>query len=111
MKKSLVKTCSMVFAVVTFVALVVLICLSVSLPHTEQYRVWGTIYTEYYSGSFDTTYLSSMILLAFGTFWGLVIYFALPCEKCKKESKEEKVEEENAFCCCCSQDTSGSSQQ
>lgn len=100
MKKSLLKTCSMVFAAVSFVSLVVLICFSVTLPYTESYRVWGTLYTQHYAGYFDTTYLSSMILLAFGTFWGLVIFFALPCEKCKKECTKKEDE-----CSCCSSES------
>lgn len=109
MKKSLIKTCSVVFASVSFVSLVVLLCLSVTLPYKEQYNVWGTIYTQYYQGYFDTAYLSSIILTAFGTFWGLVLFFALPCEKCKKEpvKKEEDGKKDDSGCCCCSSDSNG----
>lgn len=108
MKKSVLKICSIVFGALSLCALVVLLCFSITLPHTEMYRVWGTVYTQSYSGYFDATHLSSMILLAFGSFWGFVLFFALPCDKCRKsgskeeEAKSEKVVVEDASFCCCS---------
>ncbi len=112
MKNTVLKVCSIVFGALCLVALVVLLCYSISLPYTETYRVWGSVYTQSYSGYFDTTYLSSMILLAFGAFWGIVLFFAFPCGKCGKKEcpKIEKVEteevnaDEASSCgCCCSQ--------
>ncbi len=111
MNKSVLKICSIVFGALSLCALVVLLCFSITLPHTEMYRVWGSVYTQSYSGYFDTTHLSSMILLAFGSFWGFVLFFALPCDKCKKatckeeEAKSEEVKDSDASCCCCSQKT------
>lgn len=102
MKKSVLKICSLVFAVLCLAGLVVLLCTSVTLPHTETYRGWGTIYTQHYSGSFDTDYLGAVILTAMGTFWGLVLFFSIPCERCGKVKKEEKPEavEEKCGCGC-----------
>ncbi len=109
MKKSVLKVCSIVFGALCLCALIVLLCLSISLPYTETYRVWGTVYTQSYSGYFDTTHLESMILLAFGSFWGFVLFFAFGCDKCRKvDHKEEEVKsvdvsESVSSCCCCSQ--------
>lgn len=111
MNKSVLKICSLVFGVVSLAALVVLLCFSVSFPYTETYRVWGSVYTQHYSGYFDTSNLSSMILLFFGAFWGIVLFFALPCGKCaeKKNAPEcetkDEVEKsvESSSCGCCSE--------
>ncbi len=117
MNKSVLKICSIVFGALSLCALVVLLCFSITLPHTEMYRVWGSVYTQSYSGYFDTTHLGSMILLAFGSFWGFVLFFALPCDKCKKagskeeESKSEEVKVDDASCCCCSQKTDESEEK
>ncbi len=90
MNRKLLKICSLVFACLSFVSLLTLLFFSVSLPYTETYRMYGRIYTERYSGYFDTTYLSSMIILFSGTFWGLVIFFALPERERKKVAEEDK---------------------
>ena len=105
MKKSVLKICSIVFGALCLCALIVLLCFSITLPHTETYRVWGSVYTQSYSGYFDTTHLESMILLAFGSFWGFVLFFALGCDKCRKAAcKEEEVKsvdvDDASFCCC-----------
>ncbi len=110
MKKSVLKVCSIVFGALCLCALVVLLCFSISLPYTETYRVWGTLYTQSYPGYFDITHLDSMILLAFGSFWGFVLFFAFGCDKCRKvDHKEEEVKSVEAdvdsSCCCCAQKT------
>ncbi len=108
MKKSVLKICSLVFAVLCLAGLVVLLRTSVTLPHTETYRGWGTIYTQHYSGSFDTDYLGAVILTAMGTFWGLVLFFSIPGEKwwkVKKEEKSEAVEEKCGCGCDCGSDS------
>ena len=94
MKKSVLKICSLIFGVLSLAGLVVLLCFSITLPHKETYLVWSSVYTQYYPGVFDITYLSSMILLFFGAFWGVVLFFASTCDRCIKENKssEEEVE-------------------
>ena len=96
MKKSVLKTCSMVFAALCLIGFVVLLCSSVTLPYTETYRVWGSTYTQHYSGSFDASALPSLILTAFGAFWGFVLFFSIPCESRKKEEKAETVNPDSA---------------
>lgn len=102
MKKSVLKTCSLIFGILCLIGFIDLLCTSIILPHDESYVVWGSYYTQHYSGYFDTTYLSSMILTAFGAFWGLVLFFAVPGEKCRKEcctgkkTKSEEVKSESA---------------
>ncbi len=109
MKNTVLKVCSIVFGALCLVALVVLLCFSISLPYTETYRVWGSVYTQSYPGYFDLTNLSSMVLLAFGAFWGIVLFFALPCGKCHKkecakvETEEVKTDETSSCGCCCTQ--------
>ncbi len=99
MKKSVLKICSLVFAGLCFFGLVLLLCYSVSLPYTETYRVWGSTYTQHYSGYFDTGNLEAIILTAMGTFWGLVLFFAIPCGKCRRNEKKEKTEEKSQNDC------------
>lgn len=100
MKKSVLKICSLVFAILCLAGLIAILCTSVTLPYTETYRVWGTTYTQHYSGSFNAAYLDAVILTAMGTFWGFVLFFALPCGKCRKATGEEKPEEKSCGCGC-----------
>lgn len=100
MKKSVLKICSLVFALLCLAGLVAILCTSVTLPYTETYRVWGTTYTQHYSGCFNAAYLDAVILTAMGAFWGFVLFFSLPCGKCRKAKDEEKPEEKNCGCGC-----------
>ncbi len=93
MKKSVLKTCSLIFGIVCLLAFIDFLCTAILLPYEETYFVGNTIYTEYYSWSFDTTYLSSVILTAFGAFWGFVLHASFPSEKKGQEKKEKKSEE------------------
>ncbi len=112
MKKSVLKICSLIFGVLSLAGLVVLLCFSITLPHKETYLVWGSVYTQYYSGVFDITYLSSMILLFFGAFWGLVLFFASTCDRCSKENKSSEEEEKSVEgCCSCASISSGSEEK
>lgn len=100
MKKSVLKICSLVFALLCLAGLAAILCTSVTLPYTETYRVWGTTYTQHYSGYFNAAYLDAVILTAMGTFWGFVLFFSLPCGKCRKREGEENAEEKNCPCGC-----------
>ncbi len=97
MKKNVIKISALVFAILCLVGLVFSLCLAVELPTTVRYTTgWGT-YTRTYSGSFDLSYLSSIILLLFGLFWGLVLFFSVKkedtsvkeCEKCTTKAVED----------------------
>ncbi len=99
MKKNVIKISALVFAVLCLLGLVYSLCLAVELPTTVRYTTgWGT-YTRTYSGSFDVSYLSSIILLSFGLFWGLVLFFSVnkedagvkECDKCSTKTLEEKA--------------------
>ena len=92
MKKSVLRTCSLIFGIVCLLAFMDILCTAILLPYEETYFVGNTIYTEYYSWSFDTTYLSSVILTAFGAFWGFVLHSSIPGEKSKKQKKTKKGE-------------------
>lgn len=90
MKKSVLKTCSLIFGIVCLMAFIDFLCTAILLPYEETYFVGNTIYTEYYSWSFDKSYLSSVLLTAFGAFWGFVLHASFPSEKKRKEKKEKK---------------------
>ena len=108
MKKSVLKICSLVFAGLCLIGLVLLLCYSVSLPYTETYRVWGTTYTQHYSGYFNADNLDAIILTAMGTFWGLVLFFVTPCGRCtKKSSCDETSEAKPESDCGCGCEDSG----
>ena len=100
MKKSVLKICSLVFAGLCLIGLIVLLCYSVSLPYTETYRAWGSTYTQHYSGYFDTDNLEAIILTAMGTFWGFVLFFAIPCGKCTKHAGKNEKSEDSCGCGC-----------
>lgn len=104
MKKNLFRVLSLVFAILCLVALAFVLYLSIDFPTTIKYSTaWGT-YTKTYGGYFDLDYLGSIVLLSFGLFWGLVLYFVTDCNKesTSKDSKKEPLDGEKVDGCGCS---------
>lgn len=93
-KESRIKTFSLVFGVLCAIALTALLIFAITLPSVSYYdTVFGRV-KSVRSGSFDIRYLSSIILLAFGTYGGFALFVSIPGKK--KEKKEECGEKKGA---------------
>ena len=90
---SRLKTLSLIFAILSAIALVVCLLMAITLPSVSVYdTVFGTVRATR-PGTFDMDYLAPIILLAMGTFWGFGLFGSI--EKCGRKHHCHKEEAKN----------------
>lgn len=88
-KTSTIKRLGLIFGILCAVCLVVCLMCAIDLPTKATYRtIYGTV-TKVTYGSFHLEYLSSVILLAMGTFFGFAVCGSIQTEKTEKKAKKE----------------------
>lgn len=95
-KTSLIKKCSLVFSILCLIGLVLCLAFAITLPKAQYYNtIYGTM-KLHSAGSFDMSFLSPVILFAFGFFWGIVTFAAIPGKKKEKTTADDKKTEPEA---------------
>lgn len=90
-KTSLIKRLSLIFGILCAVGLAICLMCAIDLPTKVTYRtIYGAV-TKVTYGQFHLEYLSSVILLAMGTFVGFSVFSSIQIEK--KPSDKIRTEE------------------